>query len=421
MIFDQNGNIKKKEMENILKTYYLSTGINISVVNADGKTIMSEGVPNTFCSIYNRLACRKCECDKNHLNACRQSINLGEPYFFFCELDFIHIVIPLINQGNFAGGIIVGPIIIQTEEISFNTEDLLLKFKNNPHYEKLKKAFYQIQTTDPIRVNYLGNMLYMMVSREIEQYHEAMMTKRKKMYLQSKINEQIQNYKKSSSEKVQIHQLENSLSAKVRAANVSESRTLLSELLSKIVYEEGNNIEILRIRAIEICSLLSRAAIDGGANEKKMLSFNYTLFSDLNKLKSIDDISYWLFKVLDYYINNIVIITHGYNSEIIKKAMTYINNHYKENINIEQVAGYVHLNHSYFSTLFKKETGQTFSEYLLKNRIEESKLLLANTDMGILDISLSVGLNSQSYFTKVFKKQTGITPNQYRKQNSVYY
>ncbi|MGI5825290.1 MAG: helix-turn-helix domain-containing protein, partial [Bacillota bacterium] len=278
-----------------------------------------------------------------------------------------------------------------------------------------------IQTTDPIRVNYLGNMLYMMVSREIEQYHEAMMTKRKKMYLQSKINEQIQNYKKSSSEKVQIHQLENSLSAKVRAANVSESRTLLSELLSKIVYEEGNNIEILRIRAIEICSLLSRAAIDGGANEKKMLSFNYTLFSDLNKLKSIDDISYWLFKVLDYYINNIVIITHGYNSEIIKKAMTYINNHYKENINIEQVAGYVHLNHSYFSTLFKKETGQTFSEYLLKNRIEESKLLLANTDMGILDISLSVGLNSQSYFTKVFKKQTGITPNQYRKQNSVYY
>ena len=100
--------------------------------------------------------------------------------------------------------------------------------------------------------------------------------------------------------------------------------------------------------------------------------------------------------------------------------MTYINNHYKEDINIKDVASYVHLNHSYFSTLFKKETGQTFSEYLLKNRIEESKLLLANTDMGILDISLAIGLSSQSYFTKIFKKKTGITPNQYRNQNKIY-
>lgn len=421
MIFDKNGNIKVKEMENILKTYYQSTGINISVVNPDGKTIMFEGTPNTFCGIYNKLASRKCECDKNHINACRQSINLGEPYFFFCDLDFIHITIPLIYQSNFVGGIIAGPIIIKTDEINFNTEDLLTPFEDQPDYAKLQQAFNRLQTTDPIRVNYLGNMLYMLVSREIEQYHQAMKNQRKKMYLQSKINEQIQSYKKLKSDKVQIHQLENNLFSKVRAANVAESKTQLSELLSRIVYEEGNNIEILRARAIEICSLLSRAAIDGGANEKKMLSFNYTLFSDLNKLKTIDDLSYWLFKVLDYYIDNVVVITHGYNSEIIKKAMAYINNHYKENINIEQVASYVHLNHSYFSTLFKKETGQTFSEYLLKNRIEESKLLLANTDMGILNISLAVGLNSQSYFTKVFKKQTGITPNQYRKQNSVYY
>lgn len=421
MIFDKDGNIKKKEMDNILKTYYQSTGINITVIDPKGKTIMFEGIPQTFCSIYNRMARRKCECKKNHLNACRQSINLGEPYFFFCDLDFIHITIPLIHQGNFAGGIVVGPIIIRTDEVSLNTEDLLLQFLEDKDYHKLETAFRQIQTTDPIRVNYLGNMLYMLVSREIEHYNEAMMTKRKKMYLQSKINEQIQSYKKTNSDKIQIHKLENNLAAKVRTANLSESKTILSELLSNIVYEEGNNMEILRTRAIEICSLLSRAAIDGGANEKKMLSFNYTLFSDLNKLKTLDDLSYWLFKVLDYYINNVVIVTHGYNSEIIKKAMTYINNHYKENINIKQVAEYVHLNHSYFSTLFKKETGQTFSEYLLKNRIEESKLLLANTDMGILDISLAVGLNSQSYFTKIFKKQTGMTPYQYRKKNSVLY
>ena len=53
MIFDKNGNIKTKEMENILKTYYQSTGINISVINKNGKTLLYEGAPNTFCCIYN--------------------------------------------------------------------------------------------------------------------------------------------------------------------------------------------------------------------------------------------------------------------------------------------------------------------------------------------------------------------------------
>lgn len=420
MIFDQNGTIKQKEMKNVIKTYYLSTGINVSVINTEGNIILFEGIPNTFCRLYNQLTCRKCDCAKRYLNACKQSIDLGEPYFFFCDLDFIHIAIPLIHQGAFAGGVVVGPIIITTDEISFNTEELLLQFADRPEYQILKNSFQKIQSTDPIRINYLGNMLYMLISREIEQYHKIMTTRRKKMYLQSKMNEQIQSYKKFHDENRQIHELENKLSAKVRAGNASESRSLLNELLARIVYEEGNKIEIIRVRAIEICSLLSRAAIDGGANEKKMLAFNYTLFSDLSKLNNIEELSYWMFKVLDYYLNDVVVIQNGNHSEIIRKAMTYINNHYKEDINIKDVASYVHLNHSYFSTLFKKETGQTFSEYLLKNRIEESKLLLANTDMGILDISLAIGLSSQSYFTKIFKKKTGITPNQYRNQNKIY-
>lgn len=83
-------------------------------------------------------------------------------------------------------------------------------------------------------------------------------------------------------------------------------------------------------------------------------------------------------------------------------------------LSLEEVAAHVHLHPSYFSTMFKNVTGSSFKEYLNKIRIEESKLLLLNTDFSIIDIAIAVGFEDQSYFSKVFKKFTGTTPKQFR-------
>ena len=64
--------------------------------------------------------------------------------------------------------------------------------------------------------------------------------------------------------------------------------------------------------------------------------------------------------------------------------------------------------------MFKKETGQTFINYLNNYKIERSKDLLKNTNMTLLDISLEVGFNNQSYYSTIFKKYTNMTPQEYR-------
>ena len=64
--------------------------------------------------------------------------------------------------------------------------------------------------------------------------------------------------------------------------------------------------------------------------------------------------------------------------------------------------------------MFKKETGQTFINYLNNYKIERSKDLLKNTNMTLLDISLEVGFNNQSYYSTIFKKYTNMTPLEYR-------
>ncbi|MEG1500828.1 MAG: AraC family transcriptional regulator, partial [Clostridiales bacterium] len=105
--------------------------------------------------------------------------------------------------------------------------------------------------------------------------------------------------------------------------------------------------------------------------------------------------------------------------DTIRKAIAFMNQNFTEQITIKEVADHIHMNPTYFSSIFKKATKKPFSQYLQQIRVEESKLLLTTTQQSILSVAISCGFSSQSYFTKVFIKNTGITPKEYRLQNAV--
>lgn len=102
-------------------------------------------------------------------------------------------------------------------------------------------------------------------------------------------------------------------------------------------------------------------------------------------------------------------------SHLIRKACQYISEHYAEPISLQSVSDYVGLNSSYLSSLFKRETGSTFLDYLTETRIVAARELLVNTDIKIDDLPEKVGYNDFKYFYKRFKKSTGISPKEYRK------
>lgn len=93
----------------------------------------------------------------------------------------------------------------------------------------------------------------------------------------------------------------------------------------------------------------------------------------------------------------------------------YINMHFAEDINRNSLAEIVYLDPDYTARLFKKETGTSLVNYIIKKRIETAKNLLINTDLSVNLISDKVGYGNYSYFTKLFKKETGFTPVDYRK------
>jgi YesN/AraC family two-component response regulator len=103
-------------------------------------------------------------------------------------------------------------------------------------------------------------------------------------------------------------------------------------------------------------------------------------------------------------------------SHEIKRALAFIDDHYKENIRLKYIADRVNLSSYYFSRLFKKEVGVNLSQYILHKRLEIAKKMLEETDQSIVDISASVGFQEHNYFGKIFKRFTGTTPSEYRRQ-----
>lgn len=99
----------------------------------------------------------------------------------------------------------------------------------------------------------------------------------------------------------------------------------------------------------------------------------------------------------------------------IRLAKNYIQQNYMNPVTLEEVSELVGFNSSYFSTLFKKETGINFVQYLSEIRMEKAKELLKETNLSVAAICEKVGYSDLKHFTKSFKKATGIKPNEYRK------
>ena len=100
----------------------------------------------------------------------------------------------------------------------------------------------------------------------------------------------------------------------------------------------------------------------------------------------------------------------------IREAIAFMDARVKESLSLPEVAEYVNLNPSYLSVLFKEQTSVTFSEYLMRRKVQEAKKLLVSSGMSIDEVAAAIGYQSPKYFIKLFKQFEGTTPGRYRRQ-----
>jgi len=101
----------------------------------------------------------------------------------------------------------------------------------------------------------------------------------------------------------------------------------------------------------------------------------------------------------------------------VRQVMSFIDEHYNEDLSINYIADSVYLTPTYLCMLFKKQTKRTINDYIEEVRMKKAKLFLVNKRIKLYEISNFVGYKDPNYFTKVFKKLTGISPSGFRENN----
>ncbi len=96
----------------------------------------------------------------------------------------------------------------------------------------------------------------------------------------------------------------------------------------------------------------------------------------------------------------------------LQQAIKYIHPHLDRDLSLVEIAQVINISPTYFASLFKRATGISPHQYVIKQRVERAKLLLSKTDLAIANIALQVGFSSQSHLTQQFKQFTGMTPKQ---------
>ncbi len=102
--------------------------------------------------------------------------------------------------------------------------------------------------------------------------------------------------------------------------------------------------------------------------------------------------------------------------EKLKRILTYIQDHYSENLSIRELAEVCHFSETHVMNFFRKYTGATCVEYINRYRLSRAAAVLEETDLPVMEIALENGFRNVSYFNRMFRKQFGCTPVEYRKR-----
>lgn len=167
----------------------------------------------------------------------------------------------------------------------------------------------------------------------------------------------------------------------------------------------------------QIVRTLDRVCEDVSVDRKGMLRGRDELLHQITEQTSFDSAC----RVVEDYILKVFKMLSDMNSSSGQKqarlAVDYIQKNYMDpDLSLNDICSYLNISTSYFSTIFKEMTGETFTEVLIRTRMEKAKELLENTTLKNYEIAERVGFSDPHYFGISFKKMTGVTPTEYARE-----
>ena len=204
----------------------------------------------------------------------------------------------------------------------------------------------------------------------------------------------------------------------VEDGKITQAKTLIFEIITQI--EANGKIAPSKVKRelIEILNTLSSLMKQYGGELEDLNDLGgLDPYRSLEGTDTLIEIQDWFERFLNQYGGALSDLKVRRFGREISKSLEYINQHYADDLTLTEIAGYIGLNETYFSHLFKKTTGVNFTDYVNSLRIDKAKEILRTEDYSIYQVAEKVGYTNISYFSRIFKQWVGVGPFEYKKSS----
>lgn len=212
-------------------------------------------------------------------------------------------------------------------------------------------------------------------------------------------------------------QEEPALIAAIREGERGTARAIINRVLVGIYFLGRRRLDLLKSLVLELVVMMSRAAVETGADPAEILGSHYRSLVELDTILDDETLTRWLAGILERIMDAIRDKRRYPSTILLGHALRHMREHVAGDINRNQVAKVAGLSPSVFSHLMREQLNTSFTELLAQYRVNRAAELLARTTDPIAEVALACGFPDQSYFTKVFKKRMGKTPFAYRSEH----
>lgn len=410
----------KEHFTRIDKVFSRNFALGIETSSIDGcevSSMCSSDCSREFCRIIRSSRTGANRCRQDRLRSLNLAVETGQPYTSLCHAGIVFVCVPIMDQHIPLGGLFFGKCL--TDKFNYIAEEDILKRIKGLRLNRVKliEAAKSLPLIPSRRIHEAAEFLFILLYEVAKLDPSTVNWRRQQVEQQSEISEYIQQNKKLGHSTKYPYESEQKLIAKVKIGDRTGAKETLNTILGTIMFRNPGDLNVLKARLVELLTVLSRAAAEGGVDINLLLEKNLDYISKVLNINTQQDLCAWISHGLNDFIESVYKSQDAKKVTQLKPAIDYIDQNYDQQIALSDIAKQVHLSVSRLAHLFKEQMGITLIDYLTNVRIENAKRLLLTTDDSCTTICYQVGYNNQSYFTRTFKDIVGMTPGQFRQSN----
>ena len=408
---------KFKEMESVFRKHF-QLGLETTDINGkEIKQVCSCDCHPAFCRVVRNSATGLKRCNKERRRSLKIAIETGQSYISLCHAGIVLVCVPVMDKDKALGGMFFGKCLWEPAT-KILVEDIRKCLKNiRIDEKKLAASIHKLPIIHGRKIHKAAEFLFDLLYEVAGLDPRVIRWRRQRAEQQSQIGGVIQERKKLGAEWQYPLESERELLGKVKIGDRTGAKEILNSILGTILFHNPGDIGILKARLLELLSILSRAAVEGGVDIDVMLEKNLTFVNKVMQINNQQDLCAWISTALNEFIELVYSSQDAKKITQVRPAINYIDANYDKPVTLAEIARACHLSVSRLAHIFKEQMGITIIDYLTSVRIKRAKQLLLATEQNCTEVCFQVGYNNQSYFTRTFKELVGVTPRQFRVGN----